>query len=430
MHECAIAMIKDTSGQDRVIAPAAAGRVSRRRLLWIGAAVLGLAGLAMLLSGWLGSSRSVDVSRLRIAEVTRGTLVRDASVNGRVVAAVSPTLYSPAASTVTLKIHAGDKVKKGDLLAVLDSPDLSSQLAREQATLAQLEAQVARQRILAEKQRLLARRDADEAEVARLGAEIILTRTEGGFKAGAIAEVDYLRAQDALKSAQIRARQAAQASQLEIKDVALETSTRVSELQRQRLVTADMQRKVDELNLRSPVDGVIGTLSVADRSVVAANTPLMTVVDLSRLEVELEIPESYADDLGLGMNVEVSIGGLQAVGKLSAISPEVVRNQVLARVRFDGKQPPGLRQNQRLTARILIEEKPGVLMLPRGSFVENDGGRVAYVMDGSVAVRRPIQLGATSVSAVEILSGLKPGDRVVIAGTDAFEDAERVSVND
>lgn len=422
-------MIKDTSGQDRVIAPVATG-FPRRRLLWIGAAALGAAGLVMLLSGWLGSSRSVDVARLRIAEVTRGTLVRDASVNGRVVAAVSPTLYSPAASTVTLKIHAGDKVKKGDLLAVLDSPDLSSQLAREQATLAQLEAQVARQRILAEKQRLIARRDADEAEVARLGAERILTRTEGGFKAGAIAEVDYLRAQDALKSAQIRARQAAQASQLEIKDVALETSTRVSELQRQRLIVADMQRKVDELNLRSPVDGVIGTLSVADRTVVAANTPLMTVVDLSRLEVELEIPESYADDLGLGMNVEVSIGGLQAIGKLSAISPEVVRNQVLARVRFDGKQPPGLRQNQRLTARILIEEKPGVLMLPRGSFVENDGGRVAYVMDGSVAVRRPIQLGATSVSAVEILSGLQPGERVVIAGTDAFEDAERVSIND
>ena len=354
-------MIKDTSGQDRVIATAATGG-SRRRLLWIGGGLAGLAAIVFLLSGWLGSSRSVDISRLRIAEVTRGTLVRDASVNGRVVAAVSPTLYSPAASTVTLKIRAGDKVRKGDLLAVLDSPDLSNQLAREQATLAQLEAQVARQRILAEKQRLLARRDADEAEVARLGAERILTRTEGGFKAGAIAEVDYLRAQDALKSAEIRARQASQASQLEIKDVALETSTRVSELQRQRLAVADMQRRVDELNVRSPVDGVVGTLSVADRTVVAANTALMTVVDLSRLEVELEIPESYADDLGLGMNVEVNIGSTQATGKLSALSPEVVRNQVLARVRFDGQQPAGLRQSQRLTARILIEEKPDVLM--------------------------------------------------------------------
>ena len=421
-------MIPDTSGQDTVLASAPA-QSRPKRLVWLLAAAVGALLIVALLSKWVGSERSVDISRIRIAEVTRGTLVRDASVNGRVVAAVSPTLYAPAPSTVTLKIHAGDKVNKGDLLAVLDSPELSNALAREQSTLAQLEAQVARQRILAEKQRLVARRDSDEAEVARLGAERLLQRTEGGYKAGAIAEIEYLRAQDALKSAQIRAKQAGLASQLEIKDVALETSTRVSEMQRQRLVVADTQRRVDELNVRSPVDGVVGTLTVADRNVVAGNAPLMTVVDLSRLEVELEIPESYADDLGLGMTVQVNIGTAQATGKISAISPEVVRNQVLARVRFDGRQPPGLRQNQRLTARILIEEKPNVLMLPRGSFVENEGGRAAYVMDGDVAVRRPIQMGGTSVSAVEIVSGLQPGDKVVIAGTDAFEDAQRVLVN-
>jgi len=421
-------MISDTSGQDTVLA-SPSGSSNRRRLAWLAAAALGVVAIALLMSGWLGSERSIDVSRLRIAEVTRGTLIRDASVNGRVVAAVSPTLYAPAASTVTLKIHAGDKVAKGDLLAVLDSPDLSNQLAREQSTLAQLEAEVARQRILAQKQKLIARRDADEAEVARLSAARILQRTEGGYKAGAIAEVDLLRAQDALKTAEIRSKQALQASSLEIQDVALQTSTKVSELERQRLTVADTQRRVDELNVRAPVDGVIGTLSVADRSVVAANTALMTVVDLSKLEVELEIPESYADDLGLGMSAEVTIGATRATGKLSALSPEVVRNQVLARVRFDGAQPAGLRQNQRLTARVLIEEKPDVVMLPRGSFVENEGGRAAYVMDGGVAVRRPIQIGATSVSAVEILSGLQPGDKVVIAGTDSFENAERVSIN-
>ena len=421
-------MIPDTSGQDTVLATTPDGG-NRRRWLLLALIAAGVMAVALMLSAWLGSSRSIDASRLRIAPVTRGTLVRDASVNGRVVAAVSPTLFAPAVSTVTLKIHAGDAVKKGDLLAVLDSPDLSNQLAREQSTLAQLEEEVARQRILAQKQRLIARRDADEAEVARLGASRILQRTEGGYKAGAIAEVDYLRAQDALKSAEIRSRQAGQASGLEIQDVALQTSTRINELQRQRLVVADAQRRVEELNVRSPVDGVVGTLSVADRSVVAANTALMTVVDLSQLEVELEIPESYADDLGLGMSAEVNIGALTATGKLSALSPEVVRNQVLARVRFDGRQPPGLRQNQRVTARVLIEEKPNVLMLPRGPFVESEGGRFAYVITGSVAVRRPIQVGATSVASVEILSGLQPGDQVVVSGTDAFEGAERVSVN-
>src|SRR5690349_5278216 len=119
-------MIPDTSATDRVIVPT--GNPNRRRL-WIvvACALLGVLLIVKLAFGWMSSESSVSDTRLRIAEVTRGTLIRDAAVNGRVVAAVSPTLYAPAASTVTLKINAGDKVKKGDLLAVLDSPDLSNQ---------------------------------------------------------------------------------------------------------------------------------------------------------------------------------------------------------------------------------------------------------------------------------------------------------------
>ncbi|MGH8029719.1 MAG: efflux RND transporter periplasmic adaptor subunit [Arenimonas sp.] len=419
--------IRDTSATDR---PVAATTVpAARRWLWPAVGVVGVIALVALVANFFSSERSVDAGRLRIVEVARGTLVRDAAVNGRVVAAVSPTLYAPAASTVTLKINAGDNVKKGDVLAVLESPELSNELQREQATLEQLEAEVARQRILAEKQKLIAQRDADEAEVARLGAERILQRTTKGHASGAIAEVDLLRAQDAMKSAQIRSRQAAKAAGLEQQDVGLETRTRVSQLRRQEFIVADVQRRVDGLNVRAPVDGIVGTLAVADRSVVAANTALMTVVDLSRLEVELEIPETYAEDLGLGMTAEVTLGGVKANGKLSALSPEVVNRQVLARVRFD-KQPPGLRQNQRVSARVLIEERPDVLLVARGPFVEDQGGRYAYVMDGDIAVRRPVRLGATSVSAVEILEGLQPGDRVIVAGTDSFEDAERVRVND
>jgi len=361
--------------------------------------------------------------------VTRGTLVRDAAVNGRIVAAVSPTLYAPAMSTVTLKIRAGDKVKKGDVLAVLDSPELSNQLAREQSSLDQLEAEVARQRILAQKQNLIARRDSDEADVNRISAERILQRTEKGYKAGAIAEVDYLRAKDALKTAEIRSKQATQASSLDIQDAGLELQTKQSQLTRQRLQVADIQRRVDELKVRAPVDGVIGTLSVTDRAVVAANTALMTVVDLSQLEVELEVPETYADDLGLGMSTEITLGTVVAKGKLSAISPEVVRNQVLVRVRFEGEQPKGLRQNQRLNARILIEEKPDVVLVARGPFVEQGGGRFVYVDQGGIAVKTPVEIGAISINAVEILSGLKVGDKIVISGSDTFQNAERVQIN-
>lgn len=422
-------MIRDTSAQDRTLSQQQQPR-SRRPLWLAGGAVAGVLALGWLLSGWMGSSHSVSVERLRIAEVGRGLLVRDAAVNGRVVAAVSPTLYAPAGGTVTLKILAGDTVKRGDVMAVIDSPELQNELQREQATLAQLEAEVSRQRILAQKASLLAKREADDAEVIRLAALRDLQRAQRGFELGAIAEVEFLRAKDAMASADIRSKHAATAAGLETQDVALALKTQQQMLERQRLLAANLERRVDELNVRAPVDGIIGTLSVADRAVVAPNTALMTVVDLSRLEVELEMPETYAKDLGLGMTAEVRVGSIDATGKISAISPEVVNNQVLARVRFDGEQPPGLRQNQRLTARVLFEEKPDVVKVARGPFVEAAGGRYAYVVEDGIAVRRPIKLGATSVGEVEILEGVQPGERIVIAGTDTFGDAERVSIND
>jgi HlyD family secretion protein len=420
-------MIRDTSAQDQQIA-APTSSTRKRALVWTAGAAL-LVVTLWLISASLSSERSISAERIRLGEVTRGTLVRDAAVNGRIVAAVSPTLYAPAMSTVTLKIRAGDSVKKGDVLAVLDSPELSNQLAREQSTLDQLEAEVARQRILAQKQNLIARRDSDEANVNRIAAERILQRTERAYKAGALAEIELLRAKDGMRTAEIRSKQASQASQLDIQDASLELRTKQSQLNRQRLQVADSQRRVDELTVRSPVDGVIGTLSVSDRAVVATNAALMTVVDLSQLEVELEVPETYADDLGLGMSVDISLGNAKANGKLSAISPEVVRNQVLVRVRFDGAQPKGLRQNQRLNARILIEEKPNVIMVARGPFVEQGSGRFAYVVKDGIAVKTPIQIGALSINSVEIISGLKIGDKVVTSGADSFENAERVNIN-
>jgi HlyD family secretion protein len=398
-------------------------------LLWLGGAVALLAVGTWLVGGWRGSTHSVNLARLRVAEVGRGTLIRDAAVNGRIVAAISPTLYSASPATVTLKASAGDTVKKGDVLAVLESPDLSDALKREQSSYEQLEAEVARQQILARKQKLLARRDADTAEIERLSAQRTLERYQAVANDGIIAKIDYQKARDALNSAEIRARHAELAAGLEGDNVALELKTKVQQLERQRLTLANAQRRVDELTVRAPVDGFIGTLSVANRSVVPANAPLMTLIDLSRLEVELEVPETYVADIGLGMSAEIDAGAVKASGKLSALSPEVVKNQVLARVRFNGAQPAGLRQNQRVSARLLIDEKPNVLLLQRGPFVEAEGGRYVYLLRDGVAVRTPVKLGATSVAAVEILSGLKQGDKVVIAGTDTFENAERVSIN-
>ena len=417
-------MIKDTSATDRALA------VSRRRLPWMAlAAGAGVLALLVALWAWAGAGRSVSAERLRFATVERGLLVRDAQVNGRIVAAVSPTLYAPAASTVNLKTRAGATVKQGDVLATLDSPELRAERDRELATLRGLEADVARQRILAQKARLLAARTADEGRLALQTAKRDAERTARACELQAIPRADCLRYADAVEAAEVRARHSDADAGLEGQNAALELKSREEALARQRAVVADLERRVADLDLRSPVSGIVGSVAVADRAVVPANAPLMTVVDLSQLEVELEIPETYADDLGLGMRVEVRIGAQTLGGELTSIAPEVLERVVLARVRLE-TQPEGLRQSQRVSARVLIDEKPDVLMLARGPFVETQGGRFAYVMDDGDAVRRPITLGATAVGAVEIIDGLAEGERVVISGTDLFDDAERVQINE
>jgi HlyD family secretion protein len=105
-----------------------------------------------------------------------------------------------------------------------------------------------------------------------------------------------------------------------------------------------------------------------------------------------------------------------------------VSGEVAARLRFKDRQPPGLRQNQRLSARIVLDTRRDVLMVERGPFLEQGGGNTAYVMDGDVAVRRSVRTGVSSLGAVEILEGVRAGERIVVSGADRFGDAERVRV--
>ena len=422
------APIRDTAAQDR---PREHGRAFRwRRWLAVAVAFALLAAGASVVRDWLGGAPSIAGARLRLGQVTRGTLIRDAAVTGRVVAAVSPTLYAPMPGTVTLAVRAGDTVARGAVLATIDSPELENQLARERATLAELEAAVGGAGIAADRLRLGARREADEAAIALTAATRELDSAERARAAGIATELEYQRAVDALDTARIRDRNARASAGLAGRTAGFDVATARTRHERQRLTVVELERRVGELTVRAPVDGVVGTVAVADRAVVAAGAPLATVVDLGQLEVELAVPEVYADDLGLGMTVEVAVGAATTAGAISAVSPEVVDHQVSARVRFTGAQPPGLRQRQAVSARVLIDERPDVVMVPRGPFVETHGGRFVYVVDGGVAVRRAIQLGATSVGAVEVLEGLSPGERVVIAGSETFDDEPRVQIND
>src|SRR5689334_12202143 len=423
-------MIRDTSAQDRPLAKSAVARPWRRWVPRIFVIAAALVGAGYVVSGWLGAQRAVDRSRIRIAVVERGTLVRDVVADGRIVAANSPTLYSIAAGTVDFHVRPGDKAVRGQSLATIASPELQSRLTQEQATLAGLEAGVGRAGLDVEHGRANAQKMIAQADIDRQSASREVEINQQMFQRGVIPELELRRSEDALKKAEIALGHARTEAALASKELAFDLGTRKQSLDRQRAVVTELERQVAALEITSPVDGQVGQLLVAQRATVAANTPIVTVVDLGAFELEIRVPDSFARDLSLGMNAEIRAGSSTVPGRVRSVSPEVVDGNVATRLEFLDQRPAGLRQNQRLTARILIEERPDVVKVERGPFLETGGGHFAYFVEDGIAERRPIRAGAISLDAVELVSGAKPGDRIVVTGAEMFGNAERVRIAD
>ncbi|MCC7633682.1 efflux RND transporter periplasmic adaptor subunit [Stenotrophomonas rhizophila] len=422
-------MIRDTSAQDQSLSTAGTAAPWKRWLWPALAALVVLLAIGFAIRAWLGASQSFDSARVRIAEVKRGDMVRDIAADGRVIAANNPVLYAISAGTVTLKVVAGDVVKQGQELAVIDSPELRSKLAQEQATLAGLEAEAGRAGLDATLARATAQKETDQATIDRQAASRDLERYQRGFDGGAVPQVDVAKAEDTVKKSEIQLQHARKDATLKAQGADLDARNKRLLADRQRAVVAEVERQVDALTLRAPFDGQVGQVQATQHTNVAINAPILGVVDLSRFEIEIKVPESFARELSLGIPAQLTSGNGQPFpGEISAVSPEVVAGEVNARIRFTDKQPQGLRQSQRMQARVVLDTRRNVIKVERGPFVEQGNGQV-YVMDGSTAVRRPVKLGVSSLGEVEILSGLQPGDRVVVSGSDLFGDAERVSVN-
>jgi HlyD family secretion protein len=375
---------------------------------------------------WQSASLTIDSERLRLAIVERGRFIRDVSVQGQVVAAVRPLLFSPEDGRVTTLVRSGDHVARGDALAEIESPELLNQHKQEQATLLQLKTELSRQGIETRMEKLKQRESVAISEMDVIAAKRELRRAEIAYNHNAISLQDYEKAVDERNRAEALLRHQQEEAVLKSERLKLELDILNHSLTRQELLVQDLERKVSALTILSPVNGVVGNLEVEQKSVVAKYQPLLTVVDMSVYEIEASVPEAYADDLSQGMRVDLDFSGTKYKGELSAISPEVENGQVRCRIRFTGENPAGLRQNQRVTSRIFIDSRDDILMVTRGPFMQSGSRGFAYVVEDGVAVKTPIRAGETSVGRVEILSGLDEGQQVVISSIDVFEDHERV----
>tara|TARA_B100002049_G_scaffold69238_1_gene50437 strand:+ start:703 stop:1956 length:1254 start_codon:yes stop_codon:yes gene_type:complete len=411
-------MIKDTSAQD--ISVTKKNNFAKPVALIIGVLLIGSVAIGSIFADTEGSI-SVEKASLQISKVTQQPLIRDVAASGKIVAANAPKVYSPERGFVDLKVKAGDSVKKDDVIAIVKSPELTNELKQQQSVLARLDGELQRKQLEARRQKLSLTKALDLAQVELNAADRENRRAQLSIKKNLISQIDLEKAVDDLARAKLSYKHAEQEVALAKDTLAFELKAAERDLARQQLIVDDLFRQVNDLTIIATVSGIVGNLLVQQKEAVTQSQPLMTLVDLSNFEAELQVPESYANELGLGMQVELTLGARHVTGTLSAISPEVNNREVTTRVRFDDELV-GIRQNQRLTARILLENRDNVLQVKRGAFLQQGGTR-AYRIDGDMAYLIDIKTGASSINAVELLEGVQAGDQLIISNYDRYKQA-------
>ncbi|WP_462162971.1 efflux RND transporter periplasmic adaptor subunit [Pseudoalteromonas xiamenensis] len=417
--------IPDTSAQDTKIV---SKKPTWKKWLLLGSVIAAGYFVAPNVYGWFNNERAIDVNQLKLATVKQGQFVRDISVQGKVVAAKRPTLYSPSSGTVTYLVKAGDTVVIDQPIAIIDSPELTSELTQQQAERDRLFSSLEREKINAKQQALDHENKIGRAEVALNAAKREMRRAQEGHEKQVVSDIDYQKAKDDLQNAEREYTLTLKAVELLKESLKFEVKNRELEFNRQNVFVEELQRQVNALEIKSPVAGLVGNLTVQEKTNVEKNQPLLSVVDLTQYEIEVQIPEQYGDDLALGMAAEINLNSQMLSGELIAISPEIVKGTIASKIRLSGEYTISLKQNQRLTSRIILEQKDNVRYLPRGQFMQNSAGQYIYKVANGVATRTPIRLGSESLSQIEVLSGLLPGDTVVVSDLRVFNDAEQARI--
>jgi len=380
------------------------------------------------LARWAAADRSIDAARLRTSTVKRGDLLRDVAVQGKIVAVYHPTLVSPAQGVVALLARAGDVVRTGTVLARINSPELQNQLEQQKSSWLSLKADLERQRISARQTDAQNQRDIDLLVLRLKASERAMERARALYEERLGSQMDYEKAKDEVEVVTVELRNAREKARLEKETLDFDIRNRELLVTRQQLVISDLERQVAELSVLSPVNGLVSKIGVKDKGTVQPNQPLLDVVDLSEFEVEISIPEEYADECVVGTRAAVEYNGKEYEGSLRSLSPEVEASQVKGIVAFAPGGPSGLKENQRVSTRLILDARQKVLKVERGPFLESLGGRQVYVVSGGLAVLRPVRIGTISVSEIEVLSGLDEGEEIVLTDLTRFQGAERILI--
>lgn len=408
---------------DRTLDRKTVNRRRRNRLLrWVAiAAVVGV-------SVWLGLRwlrPSADEDTLRFATVERGEVVNTINATATVLPAFEEQINAPVATTIDeLLLSAGTRVQSDELIMKLDRNYVQLQLDGRRDQLAVKENNIELLALEYDRDLRELTYDADIKRLELAAARAALADARRLLEVGGATQEEVEAAELAVKISELESKKLD--NQLAYSRGSLAGRKRALELEvgMEEKEVRQLSRRLNETEVRAPRPGVITWVNENIGQQVEEGTPLARIANLDRFRVEGTASDRYADRLAVGLPVEMRTPTARLGGTITAILPEVTENLVRFRVDLDDPSHADLRPNLRAELAVITDRKDGVLRVKNGPAFR--GGRlqsIFMVRDGE-AIRKEVGTGLRNGDFVEVTSGIKAGDRVIISDT---EELERVS---
>ena len=402
---------------------------NRRRILWIGAAILAVVLTTVALGRLKPAAPPVDEKTLVIETVERGPLTR--AVRGSGVLTPENVRWIAAATEGRVErvvVQPGTRVTADSVILELSDPQLQQSTRDAEWQLRAADSAYAAARAELESDRLDRQAAASnlraEARQARLRAKADAELAKAGLAASITKELS----ESAATALEERVKFEEQRLGILVSSQRSRLAALQAEVEQRRAMLDLQQQRVASLQVRSGIDGILQQVAVQPGQRVNAGTTLARVAQPERLKAEIRVAETQAKDLAVGQSAQLDTRTGVVAAHVARIDPAASNGTVLVDLTIDGPLPAGARPDLSVDATIELERLPNVIHVARPVRAQENATGSVFRVRGNRAERVKVEFGRASATSIEVRSGLAPGDRVIVSDDSSYDKYEEIEI--
>ncbi len=400
--------------------------------------IYALVGLGIIVLVTVALSRlspaapSVDLSTLVIDSVRRGPMLREVRGPGKLTPE-SPLYISAVTSgrVDRVLLRPGAIVQKGTPLLEMSNPDVELQLLSADQAVSAAQGALVTLRTSLETQRLSQQATVAQANADFRDAQRNAVAAESLAQRHLIASFDLTKARDQVENQRSRLDIEQQRLAVMSSTVDSQIALQRDQVQRLQAISQFQRNRVASMTVTAGAAGTLQDLDLEVGQWVQAGQQLAQIVQPGHLKAVLQIPETQAAEVSPGQTASVDTRNGIVKGRVVRMDPQATNGTVSVDIAIVDSLPPGARPDLSVEGTIEIERLANVLHVGRPAYGQANSpvGLFKLVEGGHYAVRVTVQLGRASVSDVEVVSGLKEGDKVILSDMSRWDTVDRVKLN-